>query len=212
MKALTIAGVLLATVAAQALATDLNVVGLFPNKAVVQINGGAPRTLTAGQKQDGVLLLSSDRESAVFEIDGKRRTLKLGQQQVSRAGTLDTASTAVISADSRGHFFANGQINGGSVRMVVDTGATVVAIPINDAIRLGIDYKKGEETSMSTANGLASAWKVKLDTVRVGNITMNGIDAVVMEGGTMPVLLGMSFLNRTEMRREGQMMTLTKRF
>ena len=93
MKGMTIAGVLLATAATQALATDLNVVGLFPNKAVVQINGGAPRTLSVGQKQDGVVLLSSSRDSAEFEIDGKRRTLKLGQQQVSRAGTLDTAST-----------------------------------------------------------------------------------------------------------------------
>ena len=212
MKASTIAGALLLIAAAPALATDVNVVGLFPGKAVVQINGGAPRTLSAGHKQEGVLLVSSDRESAVFEIDGRRRTLKLGQQQVSRAGTLDPASTAVMSADSRGHFFANGQINGGSVRMVVDTGASVVAIPLNDAIRLGIDYSKGEETSMNTANGLAAAWKVKLDTIRVGNITMNGIDAVVMEGGNMPVLLGMSFLNRTEMRREGPTMTLTKRF
>lgn len=212
MKASTIAGALLLIAASPALATDVNVVGLFPGKAVIQINGGAPRTLSAGQKQEGVLLVSSDRESAVFEIDGRRRTLKLGQQQVSRAGTLDPASTAVMSADSRGHFFANGQINGGSVRMVVDTGASVVAIPLNDAIRLGIDYRKGEETSMNTANGLAAAWKVKLDTIRVGNITMNGIDAVVMEGGNMPVLLGMSFLNRTEMKREGPTMTLTKRF
>lgn len=215
MKIFNIAGAFLvagALCAGSALATDVNVVGLFPNKAVVQINGGAPRTLSVGQKQDGVVLVSADRESAVFDIDGKRKTLRLGQQQVSKGSGADPNATAVLSADTRGHFFALGQINGGSVRMVVDTGATVIAIPVADAIRLGIDYKKGQEASMNTANGLAAAWKVKLDTVKVGNIMMNGVDAVVMEGNTMPVLLGMSFLNRTEMRREGQTMTLTKRF
>ena len=63
-----------------------------------------------------------------------------------------------------------------------------------------------------SANGPAAAYQVKLDTVRVGDITLNGIDAVVMENQDMPVLLGMSFLNRTDMRREGQNMVLTRRF
>lgn len=217
MKTSNIAGALLLTAAASvpgsASATDVNVVGLFTNKAVVQINGGAARTLSVGQKIEGVLLVSVERDNAVFDIDGRRKTLRMGQQHVSTdAAGSGKPTTAVLSADLRGHFFANGQINGGTVRMVVDTGATLISIPVADADRLGIDYRKGQQATMNTANGLAPAWRVKLDTVRVGDITMNGVDAVVMEGSAMPVLLGMSFLNRTEMRREGSTMTLTKRF
>ncbi len=81
-----------------------------------------------------------------------------------------------------------------------------------EAQRLGLNYRNGARVQLSTANGVALAWQVRLDTVRVGDITLDSVDAVVMENQSMPVLLGMSFLNRTNMRREGQLMTLTKRF
>jgi len=58
-----------------------------------------------------------------------------------------------------------------------------------------------------------TAYRVKLDTVRVGDIVVNNIDAAVIEGDPMPfALLGMSFLNRMEMKREGQTMVLIRRF
>ena len=107
----------------------------------------------------------------------------------------------------------DGQINGGPVRFLVDTGATAVSLSSADAARLGIDYKKGRPGLMGTANGAAVAYRVKLDTVRVGDIVVNNVDAAVLEGNEMPfVLLGMTFLNRMEMKREGQTMVLTKRF
>ena len=65
---------------------------------------------------------------------------------------------------------------------------------------------------MNTANGAANAWRVRLESVRVGAITINEVDAVVMENQSMPALLGMTFLNRVNMSREGQLLTLTKRF
>ncbi len=198
-------------VAAAVGATEVTVVGLSPNKAVVQIDGGAPRTLSIGQKTaEGVVLVSIDRGDAVFDIAGRRRTLKLGQQHATSNGP--GAASVTLSADTRGHFVVDGQINGGAVRFIVDTGATVVAMSSADAQRLRINYRNGEVGYMNTANGMAPAWRVKLDTVRVGDITVNGVDAVVMENQSMPVLLGMSFLNRTNMRREGQVMILTKRF
>ena len=197
--------------AAGSSATEVTVVGLSPNKAVVQIDGGAPRTLSIGQKTaEGVVLISVDRGEAVFDIAGKRRALKLGQQHAT--SNSSSAASVTLSADTRGHFVVDGQINGGSVRFIVDTGATVVAMSSADAQRLRINYRKGEMGYMNTANGTAPAWRVKLDTVRVGEISVNNVDAVVMENQTMPVLLGMSFLNRTSMRREGQIMILTKRF
>jgi aspartyl protease family protein len=197
--------------AAGAGAIEVTVVGLSPNKAVVQIDGGAPRTLSIGQKTaEGVVLVSVDRGDAVFDIAGKRRALKLGQQHVTTNSS--SAASVTLSADTRGHFVVDGQINGGAVRFIVDTGATMVAMSSSDAQRLRINYRIGDLGQMNTANGTAPAYRVKLDTVRVGDITLNNVDAVVMENQTMPVLLGMSFLNRTNMRREGQMMTLTKRF
>lgn len=202
----------LALQAGPAAAVEVNVVGLFPRKAVVQIDGGSPRTLSVGQKTpEGVTLLSVARSDAVFDIQGRRVTLKLGQHQTS--GSAPSGASVVLTADARGHFIAEGQINGLPIRLVVDTGATLISIPVNEAKRLALDYRKGIPAVISTANGPAPAYRLKLDTVRVGAVTLNSIDAVVIEGASLPfALLGMSFLNRMEMRQEGQTMTLVKRY
>jgi aspartyl protease family protein len=200
--------------AVPALATDVNVVGLFPGKAVVSINGGEPRTLREGQKTDeGVVLVTSERGSATFEIDGKRRVLGMGQVYQTARGARSAEQAVTLSADARGHFLVDGQVNGASMRFLVDTGATWVALSTADAVRLAIDYRKGQPNLMSTANGVAAAYRVKLDSVRVGDITMNNVDAVVMDGaGPGIALLGMSFLNRMEMRRTGETMVLIKKY
>ena len=65
---------------------------------------------------------------------------------------------------------------------------------------------------MSTANGVVPAYRVKLDEVRLGDISLNNVDGVVTIGSQPIVLLGMSFLNRMEMKRDGETMTLKKRF
>jgi len=194
-------------------ATEVSVIGLFPGKAVVVIDGGAPRTLSAGQKAvQGVALISTDRESATLNIDGQKRTLKIGQHHAGPAAASSSQS-ATLTADSRGHFVVNGQINGGAVRFLVDTGATDIALSSADATRLGIDYRKGQPALMGTANGAAVAYRLKLDTVRVGDIVLNNVDAAVLEGNHMPfALLGMSFLNRMEMKHEGRTMVLNRRF
>jgi aspartyl protease family protein len=200
--------------AAPAAATDVTVVGLSSTRASVSINGASPRWLAVGQRSPGgVVLVAVDRESATFEIDGKRRALKMNQAYVAaRTAGGGGGSSVTLKADARGHFIADGQVNGGAVRFLVDTGATTIALPAADARRLGINYLKGDRGLVQTANGTASAYRVKLDTVRLGDITMNGVDAVVLEGGLTTPLLGMSFLNRTEMKRDGETMVLTKRF
>jgi aspartyl protease family protein len=196
-----------------ATAADVSVIGLFPNKAVVVIDGGAPRVITAGQPAvGGVALISTDRETATFLIDGQKKTLKLGQHQAGPA-PASSAQSATLTANAQGHFVVDGQINGGSIRFLVDTGATAVSLSSGDARRLGIDYSKGQPGLMGTANGTTVAYKVTLASVRVGDIVVNNVEAAVLEGNQMPfALLGMSFLNRMEMRREGQVMVLTRRF
>ncbi len=202
-------GVLL-TLPAAAFATDLNVVGLFSNKALVSIDGSPPRTMTVGQRTaDGVTLVAVDHDGATFEIDGKRRTLKLSQHYAATGGG---STSATLKADDRGHFTTDGQINGGTLRFMVDTGATMVALPAVEARRLGINYLDAPRGLVQTAAGQAAAWKVQLDTVRIGAMTINNVDAVVIDSPLPIALLGMSFLNRTEMKRDGETMVLTKRF
>lgn len=206
---------LTALLAAPALAaTQLNVVGLFSNKAVVAINGSAPQTISAGQTKNGVKLISADSESATFLVEGKQQTLKMGQA-ASVAGGSASANNSPVSlyADQAGHFFGNLSINGASLKYVVDTGATTVALNSGDAKFAKIDYEKGERINMSTANGEVSAYLVKLNTLKVGTIILNNIDATVNEGGSPTVvLLGMSALNRLDMKRENSIMTLSKKY
>jgi len=200
-----------AALAFTAQAADVTVVGIFPNKAVVQIDGGSLRTLAVGQKTaEGITLLSVDRDSATFDIEGSRTTLGLGQARISR--TEPAVQSVRLTADLQGHFRTDGQINGRTVAFTVDTGATLIALPVGEAGRLGIDYQRGQKVGMRTANGVTGGYLVKLDTVSLGNVTLHGVDAVVIEGGLTFPLLGMSFLNRMDMKREGDVMTLTRRY
>ena len=204
--------VLSALCATPARATDVNVVGLTQGKAIVVVNNGKPRTLSIGQSSpEGVKLLSADSREAVLEIDGKRKTMKLGQH-IAGSYSNDRARVS-LQADMRGHFITDGSVNGRTTRFMVDTGATSVAMSSSEAKRLGIEYLKGEPITMSTANGLARAWRVSLHSVRVGSITLTQVEGVVAENDGIPItLLGMSFLNRMEIRRDGQSMTLTQRY
>lgn len=201
--------------AGSAAAVDINVVGLFPNKAVVSINGGKPRTLSVGETTpEGVRLISANSESATFEVGGKRETLAAGQGAAVAAVSPSGGSGKVtLVADARGHFITTGAINGNTVRFLVDTGASSVVLSSQEARRLGINYLAGARAFSQTANGVVPVYRIKLDTVRVGDITANNVDADVIEGDKLPLaLLGMSFLNRMEMRRDGVTMTLTKRY
>ena len=209
----TVLGLLVSTGAG---ALDVNVVSLFPNKAVVQIDGGAPQTLLVGQKTvEGVVLVSLDRDGATFDIatfDIQRQRMALGLGR-ARMNTGSSAASVMVTTDERGHLVTNGQVNGVPIRFTVDTGATFVTFPASEARRLGLDYLKGQKMLMNAATGSAVAYRVKLDAVRAGGVTVNGVDAVVMEGdGLSGALLGMSFLNRMEIiKRQGEIMTLTKR-
>jgi aspartyl protease family protein len=200
-------------VAAPALATEVSLVGLFSGKALVVIDGGKPRSIPVGSPTtEGVKLLSVEEGAAQFEIDGRRQRLSVGQHAVSTGSDDRAAASANLTADVNGHFFAVGTINGVPVRFLVDTGATLIAMGAKDAARANVDYLKGQPAMAMTANGPTRTWRVTLNSVRVGDIMLNQVEAAVHENDLPIVLLGMSFLNRMEMRRDGQTMTLKKRF
>jgi len=197
-----------------AAATDVNVVALTNGMAVVTIDGGKPRTLRAGDvTPEKVRLISATSESAVFEISGKRQTLGMGQS-ISIGGASSAGQRAIVVGDIKGHFFTTVVVNGVSMRFLIDTGATLVTISAAEARRAGINYLAGERVIMQTANGTAAAYRVKLDTVRLGEIVLSNVDGAVVEGNALGGigLLGMSFLNRTEIRRESDTLTLMRRY
>ena len=195
-------------------AATVNVVGLFPGKALVSIDGAAPKILGTGQKSpEGVTLISVTGESAIVEIGGVRRTLRLGQAFNAVAGGSGDTDTVTLSADSTGHYITVGAINGRAVKFFVDTGASIVWIPSGIANQIGLPYRHGRPINMSTAGGSRSAWAITLDQVRIGGITLDKVEAAVGEGASTggDVLLGTSFLSRLSMTRDGNTLKLSRK-
>jgi len=193
-------------------ATEVGLVGIFTNKAVLVIDGGTPRTLSVGGKTaEGVKLIAVESGVAVVEIDGKRQKLEIGKT-VFTTGSAAEAAQVTLNADGRGHFLTVGSVNGAAIRFLVDTGASMVSLGAADAGRANIDYRKGEPGMTQTANGVAPVWRVKLNTVRIGDVVLRDVDALV-HGQDLPfALLGMSFLRQMEIKNEGTQMTLRRRY
>ena len=213
----TLVGWLILAQCAPLSAADVNLNGVVGNKALLVIDSAKPRWLAVGETTpQGVKLISVSGDTAVVEEGGKRQSLRLGEsRRLNAGGAAATAgvSRVKINADGRGHFVTTGQINGQSVKFLVDTGASYISMGSGEAKRLGLKYLDGEKTNISTANGVVRSYRVKLDEVRLGDVTLNNVDGMVLADDSLPiVLLGMSFLNRMEMTRDGEQMVLKKRF
>jgi len=204
---------LLTMLPAVAGAEDITLFALFKDKAILQVDG-ARRVLTTGaESPEGVKLVSTDTqaEEAVVELKGKRETLRLGV--VVSAFQSAARESVTLFADKSGFFHAEGSINGASVTFLVDTGANTIAMNSATAKRAGINYTKGRPGSARTASGYARIYGIKLDTVKVGEIVLRNVEAGVIDGPQPETpLLGMSFLNALEMKREGNKMELTRRY
>lgn len=207
----TLLGLLVAVFAPVAVAQDVGLAGIMGSKAMLMINGGEPRSVPVGQSLDGVKVLSIQGDQIMVEVGGRKRPLRVGQYAVG-AGSGDGSGKIIMTADVQGHFYTTGNINGTSVRFLVDTGATMISLGASDARRLGLDFNRGQKALTNTANGQAVVSKVQLDTVRIGDVTLHNVDALIHQGDMPIALLGMSFLNRMEMQRDGSTMTLKKRF
>lgn len=195
--------------------TQVNIVGLFNNKALLMINGSGPHSLSAGQTKEGIKLLSANSNAATLMIEGKRQVLTMGQAisigaSPSAVGSVN--SPVSLYADQAGHFFGDMSVNGAILKYLVDTGATSVTMNSNDAKSAKINYATGQKVNMATANGIVPAYKVNLNTVKLGTIILNNIDATIIDGDSPPfVLLGMSAQNKLNIKRENAIMTLTKK-
>lgn len=207
---------LLALLTAPAWAQQVALSGVAGNKALVNIDGAAPRFMAPGQAHQGVKLLSTQGDSAVFDINGQRQTLRVGDAPVSvgrgQAASDTGAQRVVLTADAQGHFMPPGQINGRAVQFMVDTGASAVILSESDAKRINLDYTKGRKVSVGTANGSVVGHQVQLNSVRVGDAQVYGVAAIVLPQPMAFVLLGNSFLTRFQMQRNNDQLTLDRRY
>jgi aspartyl protease family protein len=197
-------------VSAQAQTVSLS--GSMGNKALLVIDG-SPRTLAAGGAHGAVKLVSVNANDAVVEINGKRIALSQGGTPVNLGGAASegSGSQIVLNATSGGHFVSSGSINGKAVRFMVDTGATFISISQQEADRIGLNYRAGTRGYSQTANGPVPIYRTTLDSVRVGDVQVFSVDAIVMPAPMDMVLLGNSFLSRFQMRRDNDVMRLEKR-
>lgn len=195
-----------------ALAADQSIAlaGVLGSKALLVVDGSAPRAVGPGETHQGVKVLSVTRDEATVEVQGTRRLLRLGESPVA-LGSSGSGKRIVLMADNQGHFINTGTINGKQMKYMVDTGASVVAIGKPDAERMGIKVDDSQKVIMSTANGSAVGWRVRLNSVRLGDVEVLGVMAVIMPEGMPFVLLGNSFLTQFQMTRNNDQMVLEKR-
>lgn len=196
-------------------AQSVALAGVFGGKALLVVDGGAPKAVAVGESHQGVKVLSTQGELVVIAIGNAKHKLRLGDVPVSVAGGEPIQSSSgriVLPADSGGHFTTQGLINGRPVTLLVDTGATSVAMGVADAERIGLNYKGARQLRVNTANGSTTGWPVKLNAVRLGDIEVYDVDAIVTPNSMPYVLLGNSFLSRFQMNRNNDQMVLVKRY
>lgn len=190
---------------------EIFVDGLFENKAVLTINGQR-HLMKVGETTDGVTLVSSDSRKAVVKANGKREELLLSQH-ISAHFSAAAQAEVQIPKGQGGHYFTAGSINGYPVAFMVDTGATDIAMNMNQARRLGLDLKRGRPGISNTAGGMVDTLQVTLGKVSVGSIVTHDISATVVLGDhPTQILLGNSFLSKVEIREQSGVMVLRKKY
>lgn len=190
----------------------IEVQALFGGKAIVTIDGQR-RTLSIGQTSpEGVKLVDADSKRAVLEVDGKPKTYKPGGA-ISLSYARPEHYEENVYADDRGMFHSVGTINGRTVRFLLDTGATTVAMNKSQAKQLGVDYRmNGEPIVVSTASDHVKGYRVRLNSVSLGKIKQKNVEAMVIDGNHPgPVLLGMSFLGKLTVENAGGVMKIRQR-
>ena len=120
-----------------------------------------------------------------------------------KSGSTETVGQAglrslSIPRDARGHFLAEGRIDGQRIGFMVDTGASVVALNETSAARFGLRPARGDfNATVSTANGTIKGARARLARVEIGGLVVRDVDAMVLPDAALSEnLLGLSFLSK----------------
>lgn len=187
----------------------VEVEALFPEAAVLKIDGER-KMLKAGQSYKGVTLVTAHSKLATLEVDGATVELGTTRHVGTRYETADT-QVVTIARDAMLQYQTTAAINGRSVQVLVDTGANVVALNSNHARTLGVDYSAGSPAQVETASGTTNAWIVTLRSIDVGGITVENVQASVVEGEFPAiVLLGMTYLRHVQMQEIDGVLSLSR--
>lgn len=194
-----------------ALGADLSAKMLAKGTALIEIDG-TQRMLRSGQTSpEGVTLVSASRSGAQVKYQGQTYDLTL-QKHIATSFEQAEKAEVRIASGRGGHYEVPGSINGMAVDFMVDTGATSIAMNSQHAQRLGINYLAGEQIRVSTANGIATAYRVWLDKVSVGSVEVKHVEAAVTVGRSPHViLLGNSYLSLVDMSTENGVLVLQAR-
>ena len=188
------------------------VMGLYRDHAVLEINQ-QQHFLSVGQRTpEGVTLISANSNQAILDIAGRQGVFELN----NRVGAMYSAPVAmpVVSIwPTNGMYLTSGSVNGYTVDFMVDTGASVIALNGETAKRLGLDYLSANQIGVRTASGVELAYSIELESVQLGDISLENVAAVVIDGPEpQRALLGMSFLNAFDMERKGERLDLRQKF
>ena len=190
-------------------ASDVIVEALLPNGAVFKINGNR-HTLRAGQSIGDVRLISADAKAAVIEISGQRQTVGISQR-ITGNFQVPEKREVTIPKDALKQYRTVATINGRRVAVIVDTGANTVALSASQASALGVDYESGIPTSVETASGKVDAWVVALDSVDVGGIRVDKVQAAVTDSEyPSTILLGMTYLEHVDIAESNGVLSLKR--
>ena len=204
MKAMALAASLALWAAHCLAATSVMVLSISGERVDLLVNGTVSRSLYRGETSpEGVYVVEVRNDTALIEVEGKSFRMTPGSS---------TMPSVVLQADPRGHFVVEIAINGTPIRAIVDTGASSVALNLEDARRMGVDLIGAPSVAVQTAAGPRRALRAKLGRVQLGDIELQNVEAIVSESNDLSVvLLGMSFLNQLDMQRSGGTLILTRR-
>lgn len=200
---------LLAALQAGAEPVVVEVEALLGSTAVLLINGQR-QTLKEGQSAEGVTLVATEPTTATVEINGQTQTLGL-TRRVGTAYQQPKEKVVTIARDAAMRYQTNATINGRSALVLVDTGANTVAISSDRAKAMSIDYSSGKPTTVETASGLTAAHAITLESVVVGEIAVNNVPAMVVDGAyPATILLGMSYLRHVKLQEHNGILSLSR--
>jgi aspartyl protease family protein len=184
---------------------------LFRGRAFLRIDGDLVLMREGESHRSGVVLIAADGEGATVSWQGEERPVSLTRQ--TGGVSAESAPQEIrLSPDRLGQYRVPGRINGQAVSFMVDTGASMVAISQRQAQQLGLDYRRGEQGTVVTAQGQAMAWFFDLEQVEVGGMEATYVQAAVIQGNfPVEILLGMSFLSQIRMEHDGNIMLLQER-
>jgi aspartyl protease family protein len=191
-------------------APTIEVEGLMPPNAAILTINGERKLVKVGQTFNGVTLIAAYSRTATLEVDGQQ-TVQGISRRVGANYQAPTAKTVTITRNSNLQYMTNAQINGRQAQVMVDTGANIVAMNLTQANQLGVKTDGAERVMVETASDKIAAWKVKLESVDVGGIRVNHVEATVVEG-TFPtvILLGMTYLRHVKIEEKQGVMTLSR--